>query len=212
MEVDSGVAREPPLDVAVLVDTEMVEDYVRLELLRNRAVERVEKETELPIPMTEVELRHHGSVQCVEDREEVGVPVPSIIVRPRLGEARSEGKGRRGSVEGLDRGLLIDQEDPGVLGRAQAETDDVVDLLDVVLVAADLERADPMRLEPMESPDSANDRGAHPGGPSERAGRPEGRSPRSFVEGCVENPVDGSGRDRRKAARSGASDSTPRSP
>ena len=130
---------EPPLDVAMLVNTEVVQDQVDVELLRDRSIEGVEEQAELSIAMAEMELRHHGSVQRIEGRKQVNVPVASVVVRASLGEAGSEGQNGLSAVERLDLGLLVHREHDSALRRVQVEADHVVDLLDVVLVPTDLE-------------------------------------------------------------------------
>ncbi len=85
--MESRVSTKPALHAGMLVDAQVVENEVHLEFLGDRAVERVEEEAELPIPMPKMELRHYGSADGIECGEQVDVSVPSIVMGTSLGEA-----------------------------------------------------------------------------------------------------------------------------
>src|SRR5271169_1148799 len=77
---------------------------------------------------------------------------------------------RRGSdcdIEGLDLALLVETEHDGVGWRIDIKTDDLLELLGELGIVGELERAHPMRLEPVPLPDPP-----HRGSPKSQEPRP----------------------------------------
>ena len=83
------------------------------------------------------------------------------------------------AVEGLDLALFVDAEHNGVRWRVDIKPDDVAQLGHELGILGELEEPDPMRLEPMRTPDAlhraerdADSLGHHRPGPMRRlAGR-----------------------------------------
>ena len=81
-----------------------------------------------------------------------------VVVGGALGGAREHRQDRRGAVERLDLGLLIDAQHDGALGRVEVEPDDVADLLDEQRVLGELPRLLAVRLQPERLPDPVHRR------------------------------------------------------
>ena len=77
-----------------------------------------------------------------------------VVVAAPLGKSRAQREDRRGAVEGLDLGLLVDAEHQGSVGRIEVKPDDVAHLLDEQRVR-ELEGVDEMGFEPEGPPDAA---------------------------------------------------------
>ena len=89
---------------------------------------------------------------------EVGGAVTHVGVGAPRRRTREHRQHRRGPIECLDLGLLVDaQHDRGV-GRVEVEPDDVADLVDEQRIGRQLEVLDAVRLEPERAPDP-RDRG-----------------------------------------------------
>ena len=69
MEVEPGVAVEPPPHAVVLVGAVVVQDDVDVESLGHVVVDRPEEDEELLVAVAAVELRDHGRVQGVQSGE-----------------------------------------------------------------------------------------------------------------------------------------------
>ena len=94
---------------------------------------------ELDRAVTRVQASDHlarGEVQRRVEARGAGAP---IVVAAALGDARQQRQDRRGPIQRLDLGLLIDAQHDRALGRVQIEPDDVVDLVDELRVLGELE-------------------------------------------------------------------------
>ena len=79
--------------------------------------------------------------------------VALVVVGGALGEPGQHRQDRRGAIQRLDLGLLIDAEHDGALGRVEIEPDDVADLGDELRIPGELERLLAVRLQPERPPD-----------------------------------------------------------
>ena len=87
-----------------------------------------------------------ADLQC---GEQVGGAVPDVVVGAFLGDTEVDRQQRLGPVQGLNLGFLIDGQHHRRAGRVQVQPDDVGDLLGESRVTAELERALPMRFQPV---------------------------------------------------------------
>ena len=104
-------------------------------------------------------------------------------------------------VEGLDWAFLIDTQDQGFVRGIEVQTDDIVELLDKMLVAAELEGLDQMRLEVVPFPDAADGGLAQPVCLGHAAGAPMCRSWRRGVKCRLDHGANRSLRDSRDTSR-----------
>ena len=117
------------------------------------AVDGLQELLELDRAVTRVQASDHlarGEVQRRVEARGAGAP---IVVAGALGDARQQRQDRRGAIERLDLGLLIDAQHDGALGRVEIEPDDVVDLVDELRVLGELEGLSAMGLQPERPPD-----------------------------------------------------------
>ena len=106
-------------------------------------------------------------------------------------EPRAKGQDRRGPIEGLDLGLLVDTQHEGAFGRVDVEPDDVADLVDEERVRRELEGFGQMGLEPERPPDPTDRRLAHPRGLGHRPRRPVGGVDRCLFQRFHDHGLDG---------------------
>ncbi len=99
-----------------------------------------------------------------------------VIVRHRATTALLQRKARLGAVEGLDLTFLVDAQDQGLVRGIEIEPHDIVELLDKLLVPAELEGPDEMGLEVVSPPDPPHRRFAEALGLRHTPGAPVGRS------------------------------------
>src|SRR5260221_7237077 len=82
-----------------------------------------------------------------ESGEQINYAVALVIVRVARGSARTQGQRQLSSLQGLDRGFLVNAQHDRMLGRIQIQADDVMHLRDELWVAADLIRPNEVRLQ-----------------------------------------------------------------
>ena len=177
------MAQQPALDLGGLVGRDVVDDEMDVEVVGHRAIDQVQEPPELDGP---VALGHVGDDVPrghVERGVEVGGAVAHVVVGASFGEPRAKREHRRGAVEGLDLGLLVDAEHEGGIGRVDVEPDDVAHLVDEERVGRELEGVDQVGFEPEGPPDPADRRLAHPRrlghGPRRPVGGVDRASPRA---------------------------------
>ncbi len=156
-----GWRAQPLPHLLVLVRRVVVGDHVHCEVLGSLPVNEAEELQ--PLAMT-VSLRAHADhvpgrrVECGEQGRRA---VALVVMRDGLGPSAAEGKRGLRAIERLDLGLLVAAQDDRVRRWAQVEPDDVLELLDEVGIAADLEGTEEVRLQPMSRPDPAHGGRAH---------------------------------------------------
>ena len=166
------MAQQPAVDLGSRVLGVVVEYEVHIEMGRDLGFDGLEELLELRRPVSAVQRADHRARCHVARGEQARGAVTDVIVAAPLGGAGHHRQDRRDPIEGLDLGLLVDQEDDGPFGRVEVEPDDVLDLVDEERVGRKLEALRPVRLEPEGAPDEA-DRGlAHPRRLGHRPRRP----------------------------------------
>ena len=88
-----------------------------------------------------------GDVQRGEQRRRA---VPDVVVGVAFGVAEAHRQRRLGAIERLDLRLLVHAQDHRVVGRAEAQPDDVAHFLDEERIGGQLEGLRQMRLDPEE--------------------------------------------------------------
>jgi hypothetical protein len=171
VEVDALVADQPALDLGCRVGGGVVEHEVQLaggELAHDPAQEG----EELLVAVARLAGGHDLAGGDLERGIEVGGAVSLVVVRAPLGQAGAQRQDRLRAVERLHLRLLVDAEDERALGRVEVEADDVDHLRDQLRVAAVLERARAVRLQPVRAPDPVHGRAREPRLPRQPAHAP----------------------------------------
>ncbi len=153
VDVEAGVPQHPPLHFRGRVGREIVEHEVQVELGGRAPVAGPQEGEELHRWMPLVALPEDPPLDHLQRSDQVRGTVASIVVGLALGNARSEGKDRRGSVERLDLGPLVHAQHERMLGRIEVEGHDVPKFLLEVAVGAELVVGAPMGLEATDPPD-----------------------------------------------------------
>src|SRR5579859_862781 len=175
VDVEAGVAKQPPLDERRLVGAVVVHNEVDIESVGQFSIDAVEKALELDGAVATMGLADDRAGGHVESGEKRGGAVTTVVVSPTLSDSRGQRQDRLSSVQSLDLALLIDAKDQCPIGRIQIQADDIADLFDELGIVGEFEGFDAMRLESKGVPD-ARDRGiadSRPGG--QGAGAPMGR-------------------------------------
>ena len=101
-----------------------------------------------------------------------GGAVPDVVMGAAGSQARAQRQHRRGPVQGLDLGFLIDADHDRVVRRVQAQANDIADLGFQLRVGAELKRLDPVRLDLPLAPDPGHARERDPQLRGQEPGRP----------------------------------------
>ena len=123
-----GWASSQFLDRWRLVGDAVVEDHVHVELGGDFAVEGLEELLELDRAVAGVQRADHLAGRDVQRGVEARGAGAFVVVGRALRGAGQHRQDRRGPVQRLDLGLLIDTQHHGALGRVQVEPDDIADL------------------------------------------------------------------------------------
>ena len=177
-----GWAASQLLDRRRLVGGAVVEDQVHVEVVGDLAVDGLQELLELDRAVAAVQRADHLAGRDVQRGVEAGGARALVVVGGALRGAGQHRQDRRGAIQGLDLGLLVDAEHDGALGRVEVEPDDVADLGDELRVLGELPGLLAMRLQPERPPDPLHRRLreadlARPSTASTNASRPSAWSP-----------------------------------
>ena len=153
MQVESGVLGQPGIDVGVLVGRVVIEDQMDLKALGNLAVDRAQERQELGVAVAREALPDHRAGQNIQRGEQRRGPVALVVVGHRPGPPGLHRQRRLRAIQRLDLGLLVHAQHDRSLGRVQVQADDIGELLLKPRVLGQLERLDPVRLQPASGPD-----------------------------------------------------------
>jgi hypothetical protein len=121
---------------------------------RDLGVDFREEPEKFLMPMARHAVADNRAVEHAEGRKQGSRAVPLVIVRLRAAAAPPQRQARLRAIESLDLALLVDAQHQGFVRGIQIEPQDVGQLLEEVLVAAELEGLDPMRLQVVALPDA----------------------------------------------------------
>jgi hypothetical protein len=130
----------------------------------------------------------------VEGGEQGGGAVALVIVCHRGAAPLFHRQPGLGAIERLDLAFLVDAEDHGMGRRIDVEANDILELVGEFGIVGDLERAHPMRLQPVSLPDAPHRGRANPYRLGHRRGAPVGRLMGRRLVGQRDDPIDGLGR------------------
>ena len=111
---------------------------------------------EFLMPVAWHALADHFAIEHAEGRKQRGRASTLVVVRHRSAAALLHGKTGLRAIERLDLAFLVDAQDKGFVRRIEIQADDIVELVDKVLVSADLAGLDEMGLEVMLRPNALN--------------------------------------------------------
>src|SRR6266566_745690 len=151
------------------------------------ALDPLQKAQKLLMAMAWHAVAQHLTAQYVQGREQSRGSMAGVIVRLPLGDSRTEGQNRLGTVQGLDLALLIHAQHQSFLRRIQVQADNVVQLVKEPGIGAQLEALYAMRLQTMRLPDAIDGRRTYPLGSGQRAYAPLRRSLWLAVQSGVHN-------------------------
>jgi len=171
VQVDAGVLDQPGTHVGVLVRRVVVADHVQLDPGVGLG-DLLEEGEELDVGVLLEAPVGHQPGRDLERREEGRGAVALVVVGLLLRDPRPQGKDRRGPVQGLDLGLLVDADDDGLRGWVEVQPDDVADLGLELGVRAELERLGLPWLQTPPTPDPRDRREADPEVVGQQASRP----------------------------------------
>src|SRR3990167_6857225 len=152
--MEPWMSPEPRLHARVLVGRVIVHDDMQIECGRGLDVDLLEEADELLMPMARHALANHLAVEHAEGRKQGGRAVALVVVRHRPTAALLQWKAGLGTIEGLNLTFLVDTQHKGFVRGIEIESDDIVELLDKMFVAAELEGRDEMGLEAVSFPDA----------------------------------------------------------
>ena len=162
VQVVSGPAGEPVLDLGVAVGGVVVDDQVDVEVLRHAGVDVAEEGEELLVAVSLAAPGDHLAGGDVEGGEQGGGAVADVVVGDALDVSEPHGQHRLGAVERLHLALLVDAQHQGVVRRVEVQADDVAHLVDEEGVAGELEGFAAVRLQSEGAPDTVDSGGAWP--------------------------------------------------
>ncbi len=151
----SRVSPKPGFHPGVLVGAVIVHDQMQIEL-GYLGIDLLEETDEFLMPMPRHAVANHFAVEHAQGRKQRGRAVAFVVVCPGCAVALPQRKTWLGTIESLNLTFLVDTRNEGFLRRIEIQPNDVVELLDEVLVAADLEGLGEMGLEAVLFPDALN--------------------------------------------------------
>src|SRR5437879_9892894 len=142
MQVEAGMASPPRLDARLFVRSVVVDDQMQVQIEWCLDVDQLQETNELLMAMPRHAIANDGAIEHVQCREQSRRAIAFVVVRLAGRNSRPEWQERLSAVEGLDLTFLVDAEHQGFVGWVQIKPHHVVEFLDEVLVAAELEGLD----------------------------------------------------------------------
>ena len=155
-QMEPRMSPEPRFHARVLMGRVIVRNEMQVEFGRGLDVDLVEEADELLMPMARHAFADHLAVEHVEGRKQCGRTIAFVVVCHGLATALLQRKAGLGAIEGLDLTFLVDTQNKGFVRWIEIESNDIVELLDKVFVATELEGLDEMGLEVVLFPDALN--------------------------------------------------------
>ena len=175
MQVKPWMPPKPGFHARVFVGPVIVHDQMQCEMGWRLGIDFLEEADELLVAMSRQAIADDGAIKQAQRREQGRGAVPFIVVCHGPTATLLQWKTRLGAIESVNLAFLVNGEHQRLVRRIEVEPDHVMELLDKLSVAAELERPDEVRLETVPSPDPAN------GGLAETLGL--GHGPRAPVSG-----------------------------
>ena len=118
-------ARQPGLNLGMLVGAVVVRDQMEVDSRGDAAVEVVKKREQFLLAMARLTQGNHFTIEGVECREQGGSAVAVVIVSYSFDIAQSHRQDRLGTFQRLDLALLIHTQHQRLVGRIKVAPYDV---------------------------------------------------------------------------------------
>ncbi len=204
VQLESGMPLDPGFHPRMLVGAVIVHDQMEIEPRWRLSIDLLQETDKLLMSMAGPTVSDHLAVQQVEGCEPGGSAVALVIVSEGAATALLEGQARLGAVKSLDLTLLIHAQHQRLVRRIEIEPDDVGQLLDQVLVAAELEGLEPRWFKAVLLPDALRRGLAQPLSAVHAAGAPVSCLGRGSVQGRLHHGAYFLRRYGRLASRTGS--------
>lgn len=140
----------------------VVNDQMQVEPRRRFSVDSLEETDELLVSMPWHAITDDFAIEHTQSRKQRSCAVALVVVRHGPTSAFLQGKTRLGTVEGLNLTFLVDTQDQGPVRWIEVQADDIIELLDELFIAADLESFGQMRFQAVSIPNPFH---SHPADP-----------------------------------------------
>ena len=140
--MEPRMSLQPACHAGVFVGPIVIHDQMYVEPGPRVGVDLLEEPNELLVPMARHAVADDRAIEHAQGCEQRGGAVALVVVRHGPAAALLQGEAWLGAVEGLDLAFLVDTQDQGFVRGVEVQADDIVELLDKMLVAADLEGLD----------------------------------------------------------------------
>lgn len=108
MQMIAWMLDQPALDRRRLVRAVVIEDEVDVEVRGDLRIDRIQKLAEFPGAMSLLAAGDHCARRAIERGDERGRTVARVVMRVTLRLTGPEGQHRRGAIERLHLGFLVD--------------------------------------------------------------------------------------------------------
>ena len=139
----------------------VVHDQMQIEVRRRLGIDALQETDELLMAMTWQTVPDDTTIEHAECREQCRSAVAFVIVCHRTATTTFYRKAGLGAIQCLDLRFLVYAQDERLVRRIQVQPHHIVELLDEMLVPAQLESLDEMRFQIVLFPDAADSRFAH---------------------------------------------------
>ncbi len=156
MQMESRMPSHPRFDSWMLVSPVIVHDQMQIKSGRRLGVDLLEESDKLLMPVARHAIADDLAIEHAQCGEQSGRAIALVIVRHRSAPPLLDWQARLGSIKRLDLAFLIDTKHQGFVGWIEIEADNIGELFNEVLVSADLESLDEVRLEIVLLPNALN--------------------------------------------------------
>ncbi len=153
MQVKAWMLFEPALYGGGLMCGVVVSNQMQVKTGRGLLINLPEKTEELLRPVTRQAAADDLAIEHVQRCKQRSRSIALVVVRHRSAAALFHRQAGLGTVERLDLAFFVNAQNQRLVWRIKIKPDHVLDFGGEVLVARDLERLDPVRLEPVRVPD-----------------------------------------------------------
>ena len=156
VQMEAWMPPKPGFYTRMFVGRVVIRDEVQIEFGRGFDIDLVEEADEFLMPVARHAFADHLAVEHAEGRKQSGRAVALVVVRHRSTATLLQWETGLGAIEGLDLTFLVDAQNEGFVRWIEIESNNIVELLDKVFIAANLEGLDEMGLEVVLLPNTLN--------------------------------------------------------
>jgi hypothetical protein len=133
--------------LGVFVRSIVVQDQMHIKPGQRVGINLLEEPNELLLPMTRHAVPDDDAIEHCQGCKQRGGTVALVVVRHGSAAALLQREAWLGAVEGLELAFHFSTQDQGFVPGIDVQADDIVEPLNKMLIPADLEGFDQMRLE-----------------------------------------------------------------